>query len=289
LRYVGVHGNVRPVAAPTAKSLILDLLSTLRRGSMPVRALVAAGALFDLDENNIRVALARLLSSGLVARDERGRYRLGERAEAVGRQVSRWRSIEQGLRPWNGAWVAVLGADRRAERPLHFLAFRELTPGLHVRPDNLAGGVAAVRQQLETLGLPADVVVAGLANLDDATEARARALWDTSALRAAYRDARARLVRSERRLARLAPATAMAESFLLGGEVLRQLALDPRLPDPLVPSEDRAALVETMRRYDRLGRSCWAGFMREFEVLPEARAPVDARIAEGPGLEGHPT
>ena len=277
------------MTAPTAKSLILDLLSTLRRGSMPVRALVAAGALFDVDENNIRVALARLLSSGLVARDERGRYRLGERAEAVGRQVARWRSIEQELRPWTGAWVAVLGADRRAERPLQFFAFRELTPGMHVRPDNLAGGVATLRQQLVALGLSADVVVASLGDLDEATEARARALWDTSALRAGYRDARARLARSERRLPRLAPGTAMVESFLLGGAVLRQLALDPRLPDPLAPSEDRAALVDTMRRYDRLGRSCWAAFMREFEVLPEARAPVDARIADGPGLEGHPS
>jgi phenylacetic acid degradation operon negative regulatory protein len=275
------------VAAPTAKSLILDLLSTLRQGSMPVRALVAAGALFDLDENNVRVALARLLSSGLVARDERGRYRLGKRAEAVGRQVSRWRTIEQGLRPWNDTWVAVFGADRRAERPVHFLAFRELTPGLHVRPDNLAGGVAVVRQQLVALGLPTDVVVASLGDLDEATDARARALWDTSALRAGYREARARLTRSERRLARLAAPAAMAESFLLGGEVLRQLALDPRLPDPLASSDERAALVETMRRYDRLGRSCWAGFMREFEVLPEARAPVDVRIADGPGLEGH--
>ena len=253
---------------------------------MPVRALVAAGALFDLDENNIRVALARLLANGLVARDERGRYRPGTRAEAVGRQVSRWRGVE-GMRTWDGSWVAVIGADRRAERALRFLAFRELSPGVHVRPDNLAGGVSAVREQLVALGLPREVVVASLRDLDEPTEARARSLWDTDTLRASYRDARARIGRSERRLTRLTPEAAMAESFLLGGEVIRLLALDPRLPDALVPPEERVALVETMRRYDRLGRSCWAGFMREFEVLPEARAPVDVRIAEGPGLEGH--
>jgi phenylacetic acid degradation operon negative regulatory protein len=275
------------VAPLTAKSLILDLLSTLKQGSMPVRALVAAGALFDLDENNIRVALARLLASGLVARDERGRYRPGRRAEAVGRQVSRWRGVDQGMRAWDGSWVAVFGADRSAERALRFLAFRELSPGLHVRPDNLAGGVDAAREQLVGLGLPREALVASLRELDEPTEARARSLWDASALRAAYRDARARIGRSERRLARLTPAAAMVESFLLGGEGIRLLALDPRLPDALVAPEERAALVETMRRYDRLGRSCWAGFMREFEVLPEARAPVDVRIAEGPGLEGH--
>src|SRR2546427_11593325 len=80
---------------PTAKTVILDLLATLREGSMPVRALVAAGALFDLDENNVRVALTRLLAAGLVERDERGRYRAGERAGAVGRRIARWRRIEE--------------------------------------------------------------------------------------------------------------------------------------------------------------------------------------------------
>jgi len=44
---------------PTAKSLTIDLLSTLRGGSMPVRALVASGALFGIAENNVRVTLAR--------------------------------------------------------------------------------------------------------------------------------------------------------------------------------------------------------------------------------------
>ena len=63
---------------PTAKSLILDLLSTLRPGSaMPVGALVEAGSLFGLSGNNVRVSIARLLAGGQIARDERGHYRLG--------------------------------------------------------------------------------------------------------------------------------------------------------------------------------------------------------------------
>ncbi|MEO2236657.1 MAG: hypothetical protein ABGW95_00195, partial [Candidatus Poseidoniia archaeon] len=50
---------------PSSKSLILDLLSTLRRGAMPVRALVAAGELFDITPNSLRVSLARLCSTGV--------------------------------------------------------------------------------------------------------------------------------------------------------------------------------------------------------------------------------
>ena len=58
--------------APSPRSLVLDLLSTLRRGSMPVRALVEAAALFGIAENSLRVSLARLLAEGRVARDRRG-------------------------------------------------------------------------------------------------------------------------------------------------------------------------------------------------------------------------
>jgi phenylacetic acid degradation operon negative regulatory protein len=259
---------------------------------MPVRALVEAGALFGLDENNVRVALARLLAAGLVERDERGRYRPGARADAVGGQVARWRRAEEALRPWDGGWVGVVGAPARASarhaklgpvRALRFLAFRALVPGLHVRPANLAGGVVGVRGQLQALGLPAEIPVVGLRDLDQATEARARALWDTATLRAAYRTTSAALARSERRLPRLPPARAMVESFLLGGRAIRQIVLDPLLPEPLVPSAERAALIAAMGRYDRVGRACWAGFMRAFEVLPEPRAPVDLRLGAEEG------
>jgi phenylacetic acid degradation operon negative regulatory protein len=269
---------------PTAKSLILDLLATLRDGSMPVRALVAAGGLFRIDENNVRVALARLLAAGVVERDERGRYRAGARAGAIGRRIARWRRIGDAVRPWDGAWVAVLGVGgrggREATRALRFFAFRELAPGVQVRPDNLTGGVPAVREQLGSLGLPSGAIVTRLDDLDDATVARARELWDTRALRASYRAARSALAASGRRLPRLRPGAAMVESFVLGGRVIRQLVLDPLLPDPLVPAAEREALVTAMQSYDRLGRASWAAFMREFEVLPEARAPVHVRIVD---------
>ncbi|HYV57360.1 MAG TPA: PaaX family transcriptional regulator C-terminal domain-containing protein [Candidatus Nitrosopolaris sp.] len=282
---------------PTARSLILDLLSTLRRGSMPVRALVAAGKFFGIAENSLRVAVTRLLADGLVERDERGQYRAGARAETLDRWIKRWRTIDEGTRSWDGTWVVALGVTppaRRASsgeqnplRALRFLAFRELVPGVHVRPDNLVGGVAGMREQLHALGLPPDVAVGALRDLDGLTDARVRRLWDVRALRRAYRDTVAALAASEARLAELPPHEAMVESFLLGGRTIRQLVLDPLLPESLVPAAERAALVAAMRRYDRVGRACWASFMRGFDILPEARAPVDLRIIERVGeLEG---
>ena len=105
---------------PSAKSLILDLLSTLPpRRPVPVGALVRAGAMFDLGENRLRVALARLRSRGLVESDERGLYRLGAAAHAVSRQVRSWRTLEETVCPWDGSWVAVdLEPRRRSGRRL---------------------------------------------------------------------------------------------------------------------------------------------------------------------------
>src|SRR6185369_11769610 len=102
--------------SPTAKSLILDLLSTLRRGTMPVGALVEAGELFGIPGNNVRVALARLLAAGQVARDERGRYRLGATAEPVERRVRSWRELDRATRAWDGTWLAIHHGLSRVQR-----------------------------------------------------------------------------------------------------------------------------------------------------------------------------
>ena len=274
---------------PTAKSLILDLLSTMGGAAIPVRALVCAGELFGVGENGIRVELARLGARGIVERDERGRYRVTEQAAVVQSHVRAWSRVEERTTAWNGGWIGVhTGAlkrsDRRAarrrRRGFDFLGFRELDPGLWIRPDNLRGGVAEVRRQLEALGLDAAAIVFALGALDDATEARARRLWDVTRLRASYRAMRVALAASERRLPRLATERAMVETFTLGGRAIRELVLDPLLPEPIVPAAERRALVEAMRRYDRVGRDCWRPFMRTHGA-PNHRTPTDSRLMSG--------
>ena len=84
-----------------------------------------------------------------------------------------------------------------------------------------------------------------------------------AALRDGYRSSLAALQKSTQRLAGLAPHEALVESFLLGGRVIRQIVLDPLLPEPLVPTKERRALVEAMCRYDRAGRSCWSAFLTQ--------------------------
>src|SRR5262249_46512570 len=99
------------------------------------------------------------------------------------------------------------------------------------------------------------------------------------ALRAGYRKMRDLLAESEKRIPTLAIEAAMTESFRLGGQAIRQIVLDPLLPEPIVPAAERAALVAALRRYDRLGRSCWAELLRATGVTG-LRTPADLRMME---------
>lgn len=285
-----------PIQGPSPKSLILDLLATVGRSSAPVRALIAAADLFEIGENRLRVALARLGSDGLVASDARGRYRLSGDARGVNDEIRDWRQLDTPLRAWDGSWVGVQTtrlpkakgaiARRNRARALRLLGFRAFGPGLEIRPNNLVGGVDDVRKRLAALGLAEIGLVFGLAELDARADAAARALWDGAASVADYRATCEALERSGSLLPTLPRKEAMVESFRIGGAALRQLVLDPLLPEAIVPAAERQALVESMQLYDRLGRTAWAGWLGEKEPAGTS-VPVGMREsspAEASGL-----
>jgi phenylacetic acid degradation operon negative regulatory protein len=229
-------------------------------------------------------------SNGLVQRDARGRYRRGPASQALQARVASWRRLHEEIAEWDGSWTAVYrtrqsgrAAQRRSARALRLLGFRALEPGLDIRPDNLAGGVDAMRRQLDLLGLEAGALVVGLQSLDRVSDRRARRLWNARELSDAHAESRRRLAQSVAGLPKLSIEAAMVETFLLGGSVLRQLVLDPLLPEAVAPKAPRQMLLEDMRAYDRLGRSCWAPFLARFDV-PHLDNPVDLRVADAAGL-----
>jgi phenylacetic acid degradation operon negative regulatory protein len=280
---------------PSPKGLVLDLLSTVRSGSMPVRALVAAGTLFGIDDNRLRVALTRLLGDGLVERDQRGEYRL-QRSRGVSALVAGWRRIEDRTTRWDGRWLAVLTGNapasnasgrpskRADDRALRLLGFERLQRGIAIRPANLSESAESTRARLIDVGLRSDCGMALLDELDEATTSRARSLWDTAALRRDYARAIARLEASRQRLARMLEARAMVESFRLGGAVIRQIVRDPLLPPPLVPAGELSALVRAMRAYDAAGRACWRPFL-ERHGIDFAGAPADLSASDSKDMD----
>ena len=254
------------------RNLILNLLLGAGGAPLSARSAVASCALFGIRENSVRVALVRLAASGLVEAAGRGAYRLGPGAATLAADVATWRGAEARLRDWNGGWIAVhagpLGRSDRAalrirDRAFGLLGLRELERGLHLRPDNLAGGVAAARERLFKLGLERAAAVFVARDLDDPRELRARALWDGAALDRGYRETRRRLDDWLARADALELEVAARESFLLGNDAIRQLVFDPLLPSPLVDADERHRFIDAVVRFDAAGQSIWNRFREE--------------------------
>lgn len=267
------------------RSLVLNLLLAADGEPLSAREAVASCALFGIRENSVRVTLARLAAAGMIEAAGRGAYRLGPNAETLAADVATWRSADQRLRDWSGDWIAVhvaaLGrSDRVAlrgrDRALALLGLRELDRGLFIRPDNLAGGVAAVRERLHKLGLEKNAAVFVASDFDAAREKRARALWDTKALDQGYRDTRKRLEAWLAKAGKLDAETAARESFLLGNDAIRQLVFDPLLPAPLVDATARAAFIDAVKRYDSAGHAIWKRLHRlsSAATAPAAKAAL---------------
>ncbi len=172
---------------------------------------------------------------------------------------------ERRLRPWDGGWVAVLtsglgktgrAAMRARSRALALVGLCELERDLFIRPDNFAGGVAATRDRLQALGLPAEAPVFL------ARESCARRLWNIRALERGYREGRQKLEKSLAHFDQMGMEAAARESFLLGDQAIRQLVFDPMLPEPLATVGERRAFADVMRRYDKTGKEIWKRFLK---------------------------
>ncbi|MFT5696902.1 MAG: phenylacetic acid degradation operon negative regulatory protein [Myxococcota bacterium] len=272
--------SLQPVSS---KSLVIDLLSTMpRHHPVAVGALVRAAALFGVGENSMRVTLARLRSRGLIESDQRGFYRLSRAALAVNREVRAWPSIDSEVVPWDGSFVAVdtshlpkrdRKASRTRNRALRLLGFESLSPALKIRPNNLRGGPERCRERLAGLGFSPAPLVVTITELDLETNCSALGLWNVEALHARYETTRVTLEGSLSRLPTLSREAAMVESFRIGGEAVRQIVLDPLLPEEIVNAEARRAMFDAMRTYDRAGRDYWKQWTGT-TVEPE-RSPVD--------------
>ncbi|MGB8329036.1 MAG: hypothetical protein WCE62_02840, partial [Polyangiales bacterium] len=200
----------------------------------------------------------------------RGEYRLGPSARVVNDKIHGWRTVSDRIGEWDGSWAAVFTADlsrtdrpalRRRLRALRFLGFEELKPGLFLRPNNLMPGIDGIRDELVALGLEAEASVFRMEELNPSQERRARSLWDSPSLEETYARLHGDLTVSMKHLESLPLNDSVREAFLLGREGIRQVVLDPLLPEPLVDEDKRSSMVHVLQDYCDKGLNLWARFL----------------------------
>lgn len=250
----------------TARSLALGLLSTARE-PMRVADLVRRAEVMAIDGAAMRMALGRLCRDAIVQQVERGLYAIGPAGAALDRRARGWADAPQRVRDWGGRWAIVLADHlgrsdraqvRRREHALSLYGFARASAGTWVRPDNLVAPLPALVADLRAIGLDEDSVALGdAATLPDEDEAW-RGLWPCDAIEEGYRFWSAEMAASLERLPAMSNEAAARETLLLGQSVIRAINRDPLLPAALVDAGLRDRVVSAMRKYDAVGKACWA-------------------------------
>lgn len=260
---------------PSVTEIVLDLLSAYPSHELSVGSLCRAASLFEMSEPAVRVALTRLVRRGKVVSKMRGVYALDASTNSLFRETNSWLQREKRLVSWNGTWVGVLDSAlnrqkrtmlREHKRALAIKGFQQLQNDLHVRPDNLAGGIQELRRELCSLGLAEGALVLGLHDLSSEDEQRARGLWNIDELRHSYRSMLEDLKRSNQRLDKKTVEEAAVEGLLLGRSIIRRIVRDPLLPEELLPGLERQRLTRAMHAYQLRSKALWAKILHDEPV-----------------------
>lgn len=255
-----------------AKKLILNLVKEAEQ-PIPAHVLVKLAELFGIDANNVRVTLNRLVSQNFLELTDRGVYELGAQSKSLADKQGTWRQLEQALKPWDGSWLAIYVAHlgrrdrkqvRQRERATSLWGFRPFEQGLLVRPGNLRMELPLLQQRLYELGLDTEAVVFRAMDFQTKVKPEAMALWPVEELNQQYADLTQKMLLWLDNYPENSIEDAARESFLIGDQVLREIAYDPRLPQEMVDTEARKAMVDTMALFDDVGKAIWAELIRKF-------------------------
>jgi phenylacetic acid degradation operon negative regulatory protein len=250
--------------------LLLTLLGDYwwqRTEPLPSAAIVALLAEFGVSDSAARAALSRLTRNGLLVTLRSGRrtfVQLSSRAaDVLDDGARRIFSFGASGAPWDGLWSLVafsIPEQNRAARDelrkaLRWLGFAPLYDGLWVAPRDHAGEVMA---RLKELGISTATAFRATAVPGGgvASDIPARA-WDLAGLRRRYEEfiAFAQLLRDQTAAGEISPMDALVARTRMMNEWRAFPAMDPDLPDELLPAAwPRAEARELfITCYDLLG------------------------------------
>jgi phenylacetic acid degradation operon negative regulatory protein len=259
---------------PTAKRLILSLLSQPRMATLSLRQLVAWGELLGQKPAAIRVTAGRLVKEGLLETVSRGVYTIGPNGLVLRNKASEWMTALDQIRDWKGGWICVHTAHlgkanrrnvRKRERAFRLVGFKELVDGVWIRPDNLTYTPTQIYVELCQLGLEPDAVLLRSDVIEHSRSESPLDLWGSDTLNASYEKGVELLQHSEQRLRQQDLRTVTRETFLIGEQVIRQINADPLLPTDYVDASKRKKLVHAMKRYSKFCHPQWAQFLAQSE------------------------
>lgn len=255
---------------PSSNRLLLSLFSQPNLKHMTIKQLIAWGELFEHEPATIRVAAGRLVKQGFLLAQKRGSYSIGKTDETIRQLASTWRHSLARVEQWEGGWLCVYTAHlgrtskqkiRVRERAFRLTGFKPLEKSLWCRPDNLMETTDSTFTRLAEIGLENTAILMKVDRFNLDLTTNPMSLWSSEQLEDTYELLVSLLENSALRLPYLDIKQATRESFLIGEHVIRQINQDPLLPEEMVNTSAKKALLAKMIAYDDLCHPIWHKFV----------------------------
>ena len=257
---------------PSAANLVLDILAATSHRQRSAQDLCRAGSIMGYSDATMRVALTRLAQEGKIVKQERASYSLNTQGNRLQLEIENWRERVEWVVPWHGDWISVHDGTtdrsdktnlRRHQRALLLRGFRKWKQGFYLRPNNLAGGAGALRDQLNELGLAKGAELFVARDFCEQQISELLGLWNIPVLRRSYDKLLVRAKDGQRRLMEIRPEVAARESLLVGRDLISSILRDPLLPPEIVKGLQLRELAHAIGEYQTVSRRIWDGVLSE--------------------------
>lgn len=244
--------------------LLLAVLHAVSMDSVPESMLIQIGEYMGLSTDSIRGTLAKLIKRNYVQVNEDNAYSILPHRSLFSQHFEQWRLSEKRRISWDKSWVICelpeVSDDQARKRSLwalNLLGFKQTFKGM-IRPNNLLGGIDALRMKLKIFGIEKSAELHTLNDLPEKVQHHlATEVWPIEELNQTYKDMYVKVETGYALIRGRVTQSVLVYALKVGYEAVTTLAIDPLLPESMQDPAPRIKLTRILKEYETLGKKYW--------------------------------
>jgi len=236
------------------KDLLLAVLHGVSMDCVPESMLLQIGEYMGISKTSVQKSLNELIESHYIHVDENRCCSILPERSLFSQHFEQWRLSEQRRVIWDGSWLVcdlpVICEDsdvrKRSLWALDLLGFKETPKGI-LRPNNLLGGIDALRLKLKIFGIEANTDLFSVNDYPKRIQETLKTdIWPITALTDSYHDMYQKVDTGNAMLKSRVTKSVLVYALKIGYEAVTMLAIDPLLPVEMQDPKPRIKLTRLL-------------------------------------------
>jgi len=249
----------------SVEDLILAVLHAVSMEKVPQHMLIQIGEYMGLSADVIKLSLDDLIKRDYIESDDDLAYSILPKRTLFSQHFEQWRLSEKRRIPWDGSWIVCelpKAPENTSDRKkslwaLGLLGFRKSDRGM-LRPNNLLGGIDALRIKLSIFGIEDSAELYSINDYSEYIQDHLKTnIWPIDQLNEKYDQNYLKVETGLEMINGTVSKTVLIYALKTGYEGITLLATDPLLPEEMQDPSSRIKLTRIMKEYESLGKKYW--------------------------------